>query len=197
MLSFRDPLGLAAFLLGAVLLIVFQVGAGLLLYGGPGLIPSLSVVVAVGAIALATGLHIGLVAIFHRHAEETLAQIHRSWRWLLLALVGAALFALGWTLWQGFGARAIAQSVGLTLLIALPLLAGGQVLAHLSQGSQWGMRVAIHALTGAALGSLLLGQALFRLGVVPSSTLLGCLVLASAGALCHGRAVAISPGGEG
>jgi hypothetical protein len=204
MLSLRDPRALAAFVLGVILLVVFQVGAGLLLYGGPGLIPSLSVVVAVGALALAAGLHSGGTRT--DTSIEALAQVHRSWRFLLLALVGAAVFSLGWTLGQGFGARALAQSLGLTLLVALPLLAGGQVLAQLSQPypgpdhepGPVGVRVGVHALAGAAVGALLLGQVLFRAGVAPSSTLLGCLVLASAGALAHGKAVmAPAPPDEG
>lgn len=199
MLSLRDPRALAALLLGVVLLVVFQVGAGLLLYGGPGLIPSLSVVVAAGALALAAGLHSGRTDA--ATPVEALAQVHRSWRFLLLALVGAAVFSLGWTLGQGFGARALAQSLGLTLLVALPMLAGGQVLAQLIQnvprpdpaaGSVPGQacaRIGVHVLAGAAFGALLLGQVLFRSGVAPSSTLLGCLILTSAGALAHGKAV--------
>ncbi len=191
MQSFRFPLVLPALLLGAALMITFQVGAGLLLYGGPGLIPSLSVIMATGTLALAVGLNPASTP-GDGSALASLEVIRRRWLLLLVALVVAALYSLGWSLGSGFGARPQTQAVGLTLLVALPMLFGGSILRSLIQtdaasGPDAVLRVATSTLLGVAVGALLLGHVFFRLGILPTSTLLSAVVLVSVGALAHGQ----------
>lgn len=171
-------------------MLVFLVGAGLLLYTGPGLIPSLSVLLAVGLLALAVGLNPSTFG--DGAVPPSVEVIRRRWMLLLVSLVAAALFSVFWAWFRGAQAQPVAQALGLTLLVALPALLGGQILryliqtdSHLGEGAE--LRVATSYLSGMAVGALVLGQILFRFGVLPTSVLLGCVVLVSAGALTHGQ----------
>jgi hypothetical protein len=200
MLSLRIAMAAPAFLLGMALMITFQVGAGLLLYGGPGMIPSLSILVATGAGALAVGLYPSHSAedaqspsAQGRPAESpSLETIRKRWLQLLVALVVAAVYAMAWSLGTGFGARAQSQAVGLAVLVALPALFVGQILQALvrtdgAAGPDAMLQVASSAVLGIGAGGLVLGQILFRMGVLPATTLLGALVLVSGAALAHGQ----------
>lgn len=170
--------GLPAALAGGALAVSTQVAAGLLLYGGPGFLPALSVILAVAATALGVGLGWGgrLVT-----ADDAVERARRGWFLLLVALALAAGFTASWEIFRGFGAPAPAQALGLLFLVALPLLVGGRLLALLRNDGSRGR----HALYGAAVGTLLLGH-LFFPSLSPTAVLLLCVVATSGGALTHG-----------
>jgi hypothetical protein len=178
------------FLLGAGLAVVGEVSVGLLLYGGPGFIPALSVILAVLFLALAAGVWSG-----RRGGEEDrVEEARRRWLMALVAVSVAALFSAGWEVFQGFGATALTQAVGLAVLAALPLYAGGAVLGHLVSAAGPGTSDPAGsasssgpaALAGAGVGVLAAGHLLFPT-LSPTAILLLCLMIVSAAALLHGR----------
>lgn len=170
------------FLVGLSLALGTQVGAGLLLYGGPGFLPALSVVLATSAGALALGLVSAPGRLRFRSPVEA---VRREWLLLLLALTGAAFFSAGWEIFRGFGARSMAQGAGLALTVALPLYLGGRLLALLGPGHTGTRAPGPPALAGAATGFLLLAH-LFFPTLSPTAVLLLCVVAVSGGALAHG-----------
>ncbi|TVP45465.1 MAG: hypothetical protein EA350_09050 [Gemmatimonadales bacterium] len=166
-----------AFLAGVALAIGTQVGAGLLLYGGPGLLPALSVILATAMVSLALGLASG--------ASGSVEEARRAWLLLLLAFTAAAVFSGGWQLFRGFGARPLTQGLGLALLVALPLYLGGRLLSQLGTPASGTRAPGPPALVGGAVGLLVLGH-LFFPTLSPTAVLLLCVVAVSGGALAHG-----------
>lgn len=164
------------------------VAAGLLLYGGPGFLPALVMVLAILLVSMGSGLALpGTVAV---GAEVE----HMRGRWfrLLVVLSAAALFAGSWEVFRGFGAHGATQAVGLALLVALPFHFGGAAFAAMlrlqaREQSPPG-EVAAAAMAGGAGGLLLLGFILFP-ALSPTAILLVALVFVSSGALVHGWAL--------
>lgn len=200
--------GIPAFLAGVALALGIQVSAGLLLYGGPGFLPALSVVLATASLALGAGLAAppgvswpGSGGAPPEWSELTggplleireVERVRRRWLGLLLAFTAAAFFAGGWELFRGFGARGLTQGVGLALMVASPMFAGGRLLASPAMrlvgepggdAGNWGG--GSWALAGAAAGFLLLAHLLFP-ALSPTAVLLFCVVATSGGALVHG-----------
>jgi cytochrome bd-type quinol oxidase subunit 2 len=181
-----DPAGATGlvppFLVGAALAVVGGVAVGLLLYGGPGFIPALSVILAVIFLALAVGLWAGLRVGRKGGTEEA----RRRWLPLLVAVSLAAVFSGLWEVFRGFQAGAVSQGAGLALLAALPMYAGGRVLGGLVAGSGEGGGVAPSALAGVGVGILGVGTLLFPT-FSPTVMLLLSLMVISAAARLHGR----------
>jgi hypothetical protein len=183
---------LPPFILGGALASAALTSVGLLLYGGPGLLRALSVVVATLLGALAAGLVAGV-----RSARD--GQVEPLRRWWLLTLVTftlGALFAAGWDALGGFGAGAVSQGLGLSFLGGLPLFAGGAVLGSLGRleeetGGE-GPGVAVPALVGAGAGVVFLGFVLFP-AVSPTGTLLLWLVALSGAAMTQGWVLSSLP----
>jgi len=177
---------LPPFLTGAALAVVGSVAVGLLLYGGVGFIPALSVILAVLFLSLGVGVWVGAGPA----AEESVDAIRRRWLLALVTISIAAVFAGLWEVFQGFGAGALAQGLGLALLGALPMYSGGVVLGALQSTS--GRRIrggsGPPALVGVGVGIALGGHFLFP-GLSPTAILLLCLMSVSAAALLHGRAL--------
>jgi hypothetical protein len=129
----------------------------------------------------------GTAALPLRAVEE----VRRRWLFLLVAFTAASLFSGGWELFRGFEARAFSQGAGLALLAALPLYAGGLLLASPALARVGGRlretdgSPAPPAFFGAALGFLLLGH-LFFPALSPTAVLLLAIVATSGGALVHG-----------
>ncbi|MEX2529419.1 MAG: hypothetical protein WD960_01485 [Gemmatimonadota bacterium] len=173
------------FLLGAALSVAAIVAAGLLLYGGPGFIQALGVLLAILLGALAAGVAAGQAG----RTTEPVEALRRRWLLTLLSFTLAAAFSAGWEAFRGFGALPLTQAVGLALLGGLPLFAGGSVLGFLGRPADLpgGIRgPAVPALAGSAAGALLLGFVLFP-ALSPTGTLLTCLVTLSLAALVQGR----------
>jgi len=172
----------APFLVGLALALGTQVAAGLLLYQGPGFLPALSVVLATSAGSLALGLASGAGTLRLRSPVEA---VRRAWLLLLLAFTGAAFFSAGWEIFRGFGARSLAQGVGLALMVALPLYLGGRLLTLLDPRHCGTRAPGPPALVGAATGFVLLAH-LFFPTLSPTAVILLCVVAVSGGALAHG-----------
>lgn len=156
-----------------------ETAAALLLYAGPGLVRSLTAVLAMEAGALAVGLWTA------PNDEEAL---RRRWLLGLAAFVVAALYAGAWSLLPGTGERALGQGLGLALLAALPLYAVGSVVGGIAAVDGPGEGAGgpgAAALAGAFVGFLVTGYALPR-ALAPASLYLGCVVLLSAGGLIWG-----------
>lgn len=183
---------LPPFILGGGLASAALTSVGLLLYGGPGLLRALSVVLATLLGALATGLVAGARSARHGPVEP----LRRWWLLTLVAFTFGALFAAGWDALGGFGAGALSQGIGLSFLGALPLFAGGAVLGSLGclegETGREGPGVAAPALLGAGLGVLLLGFVLFP-SVSPTGTLLLWLVALSGAAMTQGWVLSSVP----
>lgn len=174
------------FILGMGLAITVMVSAGLLLYGGPGFLPALTVVIGAQLGALAAGLimEAGIPG------EPHPSRLRRRWFFVLAASALAAVFSGLWEVRGGFGASGLSQLFGLAILAMVPLFAGGALLGALSGVHR---RVGSHpagpgaaALLGGGAGAVLLG--LFLFPVFRSSTALLLLVLVglSVGALIQG-----------
>lgn len=175
-----------AFLMGMALSMMGLVAAGLLLYGGPGFLPALAVVLAVLFGSLAMGFT-------HDAGAEGRAAVEgarKLWLYALISFTLAAFFAVGWELFRGFGAAALTQAVGLALLVALPYYFGGRVLKGLADlpGTRGQGRVAAATLFGGGVGVLLVGFFLFPT-LSPTAVILLSLVSVSGGALVHGWAL--------
>ncbi|TVR60452.1 MAG: class I SAM-dependent methyltransferase [Gemmatimonadales bacterium] len=163
------------------------VSAGLLLYGGPGLVSAMTVVLAAQLAALGAGVSWGGVIPGLPYPEV----VRRRWLLLLVAVGSAAVFSGLWELTGGFGARGPTQGLGLAILGAFPLFAGGALLATLSRfpGGTAPRSPAAAALLGAAVGVVLLGWFLFPLLRSTTALLLLTLVTLSLAALSQGRSL--------
>jgi hypothetical protein len=183
----------APLLVGASAAVAAEVATGILLYAGPGLMRSLTTVLAVEGAALAMGLWSA------PSPDSTLLvdRLRRRWLFCLLAFVAAAVFGTSWSVVQDLGGGPVGQGLGLAVLAALPLYACGLLLAGMSAvaaddplGRLRGPGAA--AALGAAVGFVLTGALLPR-APIPASLLVGCLVLLSAGGMIYGIVLASRP----
>ncbi|GEM_PF-520397 len=180
---------LSPFLLGVAMGIVSLVAAGLLLYGGPGFLPALVVVLATQLASAALGAAYGA----RRRESDPVEALRRQWLLALVAVTLAVVFSMAWEWFAGFGAPALSQGLGLALLAALPLFGAGSVVGALSRFPQSrGAAVADGpaAVLGAAAGVLLTGLVFFPMLGSSAALLLLALMVASTGALLQGRCLA-------
>lgn len=184
---------IAPLLVGASAAIAAEVATGILLYAGPGLMRSLTTVLAVEGGALA----LGLWSTPSRSGPRLVDRLRRRWLFCLLAYMAAALFGTSWSVVQSLGEGPLGQGVGLAVLAALPLYASGLVLAGMGAvaaedplGRLRGPGAA--AALGAALGFVLTGILLPR-APIPASLLVACLVLLSAGGMVYGIVLGSRP----
>ena len=176
---------LPPFILGVCAATAAEVAAGLLLYAGPGLMRSLTVILSVEALALALG-----VMTVPGPRPDLVDSLRRRWLFCLLAFMGATLFSAFWSVAQAVGGSALGQGLGLALLAGLPMYALGGVLGAMAAvvatepGGSVGA-IGGSALLGGSLGFAATGASLPQV-FTPASLLLVCLVLLSAGGLVYG-----------
>lgn len=159
-----------------------EVAVGLLLYDGPGLMRSLTTVLAVEAATFGAGLWTA-----PRRRRDLVEAVRRRWIFCLCAFLAAALFSAVWSFVQAIGGSALGQGLGLAFTAGLPLYACGTVLggmASLEETASLGHRRLVGAAgaMGAALGFAVTGASLTYVPT-PASLLLVCIVVLSAGAL--------------
>jgi hypothetical protein len=175
-----------AFIVGVCAATAAEIAVGLLLYSGPGLMRSLTTVVAVEAAAFGVGLWTS-----HGHGSGLLEPLRRRWLFCLMAFLAATLFSAFWSLVRATGGSALGQGLGLAFLGGLPLYAAGGVLGAMAAagtgepGLSGSDRIGAPAFLGAALGFGATGISLPQV-LTPASLLLICLVLLSAGGLVYG-----------
>jgi hypothetical protein len=172
-------------LVGAAGAIAAEVAVGILLYAGPGLIRSLTTVLAVEGAALAAGLQTA-----PRSDGALLDSLRRRWLLCLAAFMAAALFGTAWSLFEAIGAGRLGQGLGLALLAGLPMFAvgallGGMGTVSIADESGRMRRPSAAAALGAALGFVATGLLLPR-APIPASLLVGCLVLLSGAGMVYG-----------
>ena len=171
------------FVVGAAAASVGSIAVALLLYGGEGMLRSLTLIVATELAAFGIGLSAPPSVEWHGAVDS----LRRRWVLMLFSFVAATVFTLGWTLWDGFDARPFSQAVGLALLAGLPLYASGHLLAAVAavRVGEALPRIGAFAAFGAAAGVLMTGlSGLARVGA--SSLLLFLLVALSGSALVQG-----------
>lgn len=180
----------APLLVGASAAVAAEVATGILLYAGPGLMRSLTTVLAVEGAALAAGLWSA-----PRPDGPTLVdRLRRRWLFCLLTFMAAAFFGTSWSVVQDLGGGPVSQGIGLAVLAALPLYACGLVLGGMRAVADADVTARISgpgaaAALGAALGFVLTGALLPR-APIPASLLVACLVLLSAGGMIYGIVLA-------
>ncbi len=172
-----------AFLVGVAAATAAEVSASLLLYSGPGLIRSLTTILAVEA----AGFGLGLASAPRPH-PRIVDSLRRRWLLCLVLFLGATLYSATWSLTEGVGQAALSQGLGLAFLGALPLYGCGLVLGTMSsvdEGARARLGSGAAAALGAAMGFVLTGLALPRI-LAPASLFLGSLVFLSAAGLFYG-----------
>lgn len=195
---------LAPLLVGACAAIAAEVATAVLLYDGPGLVRSLTTVLAVEGAALAAGLWRGPA-----FPAGDLEALRRRWVFCLGAFVAAAAFGTAWSLVEEIGAGPLGQGLGLAVLAALPLYGCGLVLGGMGAMARgWdgggealarrdvdlalehapGAFTGAPAALGAAVGFVITGVLLPR-APLPASLLVGCLVMLSGAGLVFGARV--------
>jgi hypothetical protein len=177
------------FVAGASVAVAAEIAGGLLLYSGLGFLQALSIILATEAVALG----LGFWSVAGVGPERFVETLRGRWLFVLVAFVVAAVYSAGWEILGGFSADPWSQGAGLAMLAALPLFAGGGLLGLLGReesalgGGEDGFPPpASSALFGAAAGFLLTGFLLLR-ELPPTTMLLGCVIVLSAGALVHGQ----------
>jgi hypothetical protein len=183
------------FMVGAAAAVAGEVAVGILLYAGPGLMRSLSVVLVIEVGALSVGLWSA-----PGPGEDLIERMRRRWLLCLLSFVAAAMFGTTWTVLQDLGRGAVGQGFGLAVLGALPLYACGGVLGGMETAARADPRgprrgPGASAALGAAVGFGLTGLMLPR-SPMPSSLLVACLVLLSFGGMVYGAVLASTQGVE-
>lgn len=165
----------APFFLGVAVAVVVEAGLGLLLFVSPGLLPALTVILAVAFGSLGLGLA-------SRPAPGAPPGSIR-WRWFLAvgSLLVAAALAVGWSFQGGVPETGLGRGVHLAGLVAFPLYALGASLAtaiHPGDGAGSGAAAAL----GGMVGALVMGVALVP-RFEPVSVYLFCILCLSAAAL--------------
>lgn len=176
---------LPPFLVGTVAATAAEVAGGLLLYTGPGLVRSLTVVLAVCAGALGLGL-----ALPPAGTRDPVDGLRRRWLLCLGAFLLATVYSASWSAVRGWAGTALSQGLGLAFLGGLPLYACGGVLGAMgpltgSDDGRGAHGVGGAAVLGTAFGFLATGLAL-PMVLAPASLLLACLVLLSGAGLIYG-----------
>lgn len=176
-------------LVGASAAVVAEVAMSMLLYGGTGLVRSLTTVLAAEGLAFAGGLWGGPAV-----GPDIVDRLRRRWLLCLFAFVGAVIFGTAWSVFAQLSEGRLGQGAGLALLAGLPLYSAGAVLGGMSvlAASDPGERLAAPgaaAAAGAALGFVLTGLLLPRVPV-PASLLVACLVMLSLGGMVYGGVLA-------
>lgn len=163
------------FALGMAMAVVVEAGIGLLLFVSPGLLPALTVILAVVLGSLGLGL-----------ASRPVGRASRAstrWRWFLAvgSLLVAAVVALGWTFQDGSPEGLVARGLHLAGLVAFPLYALGACLAtvvHPRDGAGSGAAAALGGVAGVlAMGVVLVPR------FEPVSVYLFCILCLSVAAL--------------
>jgi hypothetical protein len=159
-----------------------EVAVLLLLYDGPGLMRSLTTVLAVEAGTFGAGLWTT-----PRRRRDLVEAVRRRWIFCLCAFLGAALFSAFWSFVQAAGGTAVGQGLGLAFTAGLPLYACGTVLGGMASLEEVGFPkrrrlVGAAAAVGAAVGFVVTGATLTYVPT-PASLLLVCIVILSSGAL--------------
>ena len=172
-----------------------EVAVGLLLYDGPGLMRSLTTVLAVEAGTFGAGLWTA-----PKRRRDLVEAVRRRWVFCLLVFLGAALFTAFWSFVQAIGGTAVGQGLGLAFSAGLPMYACGTVLGGMGSLEEAASRsqrrmVGAAAAVGAALGFALTGASLTYVPT-PASLLLVCIVILSAGALTFSAVLESMPPGS-
>lgn len=172
-------------LVGAAGAIAAEVAVAILLYAGPGLMRSLTTVLAVEGAALAAGFQTA-----PGQGAALLGSLRRRWLFCLGAFMAAALYGTSWSVFEGLGETRLGQGLGLALLAGLPMFGCGAVLGGLgsvsiADDSGTFSRPSASAALGAALGFVATGILLPR-APIPASLLVGCLVLLSGAGMVYG-----------
>ena len=171
-------------LVGAACATAAEVGIGMLLYAGTGLMRSLSTVLVVEASALAIGLWSAPGA-----GPGLVRRIRRQWLLCMVSFLAAASYGTSWSVLQELGNTALGQGFGLAIMVALPLytcgtVLGGMATARLTDGRGPRTGPGAAAAVGAAIGFATTGLMLPRWSV-PSYMLIVCLVLLSIGGMWY------------
>lgn len=175
------------FLVGASAAIAAEVAVSLLLYAGPGMVRSLTVILTICALALAGGLWSAPAP-----GPGSIDRLRRRWVLCLVAFTGAAVFSLVWSVPDVASEARWSQGLGLTLLAALPLFSCGSVLggvASIASTAYGSARTGAAAALGASAGFVATGLLLPRTPL-PATLLLACLVLLSLGGMAFGSILA-------
>ncbi|MDP2959208.1 MAG: hypothetical protein Q8N53_22490 [Longimicrobiales bacterium] len=191
MSSSRAPRWLPPFIVGLCAATAAEVAVGLLLYGGPGLVRSLTAVLAVEAAALGVGLWTSPGA-----RPDIVEALRRRWLFCLVAFLVAMLFSAFWSVVEALGGTALGQGLGLAFLAALPLYAVGGVVGAMGAAAEMAAvaeadpggrarMVGGPAALGGALGFAVTGTALPQ-AFTPASLLLVCLMMLSLGGMLYG-----------
>jgi hypothetical protein len=183
---------IAPLLVGAAAAIAAEVAIGVLLYAGPGLMRSLTTVLAVEGAALAAGLWRGPAL-----PANEVDRLRRRWLFCLATFLAAAVFGTSWSVIQDIGGGPLGQGLGLAVLGALPLYSCGLVLAGMEAvtageraGRSWG--TGAPAALGAAAGFVMTGVLLPR-APIPASLLVASLVMLSAAGMIFGIVLGARP----
>lgn len=172
-------------MVGAAAATTVEVAVGMLLYGGVGMIRSLSTILAVSGLAFACGLWSAPT-----DGPDLVDRLRRRWLLALFAYLTAAVFGTMWSIYDVIGQGRVGQTLGLALIAALPMFAAGSVaggisVAAASDAAGRLRRPGAHVALGAALGVVATGFLLPR-APIPASLLVGCLVLLSLGGMVFG-----------
>jgi len=184
----EPPSWTPAFIVGIAAAVAGELSVGLLLYVTPGFLPVLTLILTV----LLGSLALGLWTAPKSSDQRLIESIRRRWMLALLAFAGGAAGSGAWTVQGGLAEAGVSRGVGLALLAAFPLYAGGALLGAMARPIRPGAPAApigVAAVAGAALGTILTGNVLVGM-LVPVSIYAFCLVLLSGGALLHGRILA-------
>lgn len=170
---------------GASAAVAAEVALSLLLYGGPGLVRSLTTVLGVEGFAFAAGLWSAPAP-----GRDLIDRVRRRWILGLVAFLVAATYASAWTFVPLLAEGRLGQSVGLVVMAAVPLYAAGAVLGGIAvaAATDEGGRLSgpgAAAAAGAAVGFVFTGFMLPR-APMPGTLLVGCLVLLSLAGMIYG-----------
>jgi len=170
---------------GASAAVAAEVALSLLLYGGPGLVRSLTTVLGVEGFAFAAGLWSA-----PGPGRDLVDRVRRRWILALVVFLVAATYGSAWPLLPVLSEGRLGQAIGLVVMGAFPLYAAGAVLGGITSAAvtDEGGRLSgpgAAAAAGAALGFVLTGFLLPRVPM-PGTMLVGCLMLLSVAGMIYG-----------